>query len=282
VLSEPLWTAYRDLVDLATRGLPRAVGGVLAVVGLVLTAKIVARWAAVVCRRVRIDGLAESSGLTALLKRVGVSEPASSWIPRLVYAGLLMLFAQTAATVLGLTPIADSIRAFFAYLPNVVAALVILLAGMAAADFAGGAVRRAAQDSGIDVAPTLGSLASALILFVSGIMAVSQLQIDTDMIRIVTICALGGLALAFALSLGLGSRDVTRGMIAGFYARKQLKPGDQVTVSGRVGRLVTITPTQTLIDTSDGTVVAVPNAVYLESLVEQRAAPHPPAPSDRS
>lgn len=265
MLTEPLWTAYRDLVDMITRGLPRAVAGVLVAVGLVLLAKLLARLAALACRRLHVDGLSTTLGLEGMLARIGVADPASVWLPKLVYFALLMLFAQTAATVLGLTPIADSIRAFFGYLPNVVAAIAVLLGGTAAADFAGRAVRRAAENSGIDMAGTLGGVASALVLFVAGIMALAQLSIDTEMIRVVTICALSGIALAFGLSLGLGSRDVTRSMIAGFYARKLLRPGDTVTVGEHTGTLVMITPTQTVIQVPAQADLAVPNGVFLDS-----------------
>ncbi len=264
MLTEQLWTAYRDLVEMVTRGLPRAVAGLLVVIGLVLLANALARLAAVVARRLRVDALSDTLGLTPMLARIGVVDPASVWLPRLIYFALLMLFAQTAATVLGLTPIADSIRAFFGYLPNVVAAIAVLLGGTAASDFAGRAVRRAAENSGIDMAGTLGGVASALVLFVAGIMALAQLKIDTDMIRVVTICALSGIALAFGLSLGLGSRDVTRSMIAGFYARKLLRPGDTVTVGEHTGTLVMITPTQTVIQVPAQSDLAVPNGVYLD------------------
>lgn len=265
MLTEQLWTAYRDLVDMVTRGLPRAVAGLLVVIGLVLLAKLLARLAAVAARRLRVDALSDTLGLTPMLARIGVADPASVWLPRLIYVGLLMLFAQTAATVLGLTPIADSIRAFFGYLPNVIAAIAVLLGGTAASDFAGRAVRRAAENSGIDLAGTLGGVASALVLFVAGIMALAQLKIDTDMIRVVTICALSGIALAFGLSLGLGSRDVTRSMIAGFYARKLLRPGDTVTVGEHTGTLVMITPTQTVIQVPAQSDLAVPNGVFLDA-----------------
>ena len=264
MLTEQLWTAYRDLLEMVTRGLPRAVAGLLVVIGLVLLAKVLARLAAVVARRLRVDALSDTLGLTPMLARIGVVDRASVWLPRLIYFALLMLFAQTAATVLGLTPIADSIRAFFGYLPNVVAAIAVLLGGTAASDFAGRAVRRAAENSGIDMAGTLGGVASALVLFVAGIMALAQLKIDTDMIRVVTICALSGIALAFGLSLGLGSRDVTRSMIAGFYARKLLRPGDTVTVGEHTGTLVMITPTQTVIQVPAQSDLAVPNGVYLD------------------
>ena len=54
-------------------------------------------------------------------------------------------------------------------------------------------------------------------------------------------------------------------MIAGFYARKVLRPGDTVTVGERTGTLVMITPTQTVIALPTREELAVSNGVYLES-----------------
>ena len=117
MLSEQLWTAYRDLVAIVTDVLPRIAIGVMTAIALVLVAKLIRRAAATACRRAHVDTLSESLGLTALAGRVGVRQPASQWVPTLIYVGLLMLFAQTAATVFGLTPVADMIRAFFGTSP---------------------------------------------------------------------------------------------------------------------------------------------------------------------
>ena len=189
-------------------------------------------------------------------------------MPRLVYYLLLILFAKTAADSLGLTAISDAIGAFTSYLPNIVAALLILILGSAAAQFAGRAVSDAAENSGIEFASTLGQLVAGVLLFVLGIMALSQLKIDTDMIRLVSMGAMAGLAIAFGLSFGLGSRDVTRNMIAGFYARKTFAIGEEIEMRGERGVLEAITPTQTLIRQGDH-VVAVSNGTFLDDVVKQ-------------
>ncbi len=81
----------------------------------------------------------------------------------------------------------------------------------------------------------------------------------------ITISALGGIAPAFGLSLGLGSREITRNMIAGFYARKVLRPGDTVTVGERTGTLVMMAPTQPVIALLTREELAVSNGVFLDS-----------------
>lgn len=126
----------------------------------------------------------------------------------------------------------------------------------------------AAERSGIEFASSLGGMVSGLLLLVLGIMAVSQLQIDTEIIRVVTASILAGMALAFGLTFGLGSRDVTRNILAGFYARKTFTIGEDLEVKGERGELKGITPTQTLLQQGDR-IVAVANSVFLEEVVKQ-------------
>jgi small-conductance mechanosensitive channel len=86
------------------------------------------------------------------------------------------------------------------------------------------------------------------------------------MVRIVTICTLSGLALAFGLSVGLGSRDITRNLLAGFYARKIFSAGDTVEIRGERGVLKAISPTQTIIEQPSGLVV-VANTAFLDETI---------------
>lgn len=121
-------------------------------------------------------------------------------IPRLVYFLVLMLLAQTAVEALGLVAIGNAIDSFFGYLPNIVAAMLLLLLGSTVGQFAGQTVAQSAESSGLDFAPALGRFVSAAILFVCAMMAIAQLKIDTEIVRIVTTLVLGGAALAFGLS----------------------------------------------------------------------------------
>ena len=71
------------------------------------------------------------------------------------------------------------------------------------------------------------------------------------------------------LSFGLGTRDITRNLIAGFYARKIFSTGKELEIRGQRGVLRSIAPTQTLFIQPDETVIAVSNAAFLEDVVKQ-------------
>ncbi len=222
--------------------------------------------------RVRFDALLHQAGIDKALHRVGLRQSLNLVLPRLVYFLLLCLIARIGADLLGLQAVSDAFAAFFGYLPNIVAAVLLLVVGSAASQFAGATVTEAAREANIDFVRPLGGLVSTLILFVIGIMALAQLRIDTDIIRVVTVCSLSALALAFGLSFGLGTRAITRDIMAGFYVRKVLSPGDLIEVDGHRGTLRAITSTQTLLDAGNRT-IALANSRLLREVAREASNP---------
>ena len=268
-IREQLTTTVQDTVESLIMWTPRVLGGLLLLLLALVVAKILERTLRTLLTRLKVGTALQRLGVEDALKRIGIAQPLDQLLPRVAYYLLLALVARTLADSLALGPVSDAIGAFFAYLPNVIAAVIILLVGSIVAQLAGQMVSRAARESGIDFATSLGSVVSALIIFVLGIMAVAQLRIDTEIIRLVIACVLAGVALAFGLSFGLGTREITRNLIAGFYARKIFSTGKEIEIRGERGVLRSITPTQTLLVKEDDTLVAVSNASFLEDVVKQ-------------
>lgn len=267
-MQQQLLDSFRDLQATVVTAVPRILVGVVLLVILVLVAKLVERLLRAVLVRLRFDSLLEQAGVDKVLHRLGVRHSLNLVLPRLAYFLLLFLFVRTAADALGLTAVSEAIASLFAYLPNVVAAVLLLVVGTSVSQFAGRTVTQAAEESGIEFARQLGGLVSGLILFIVGVMAIGQLRFDTEMVRIVTVCTLSGIALAFGVSVGLGTRDITRNVLAGFYARKIFRPGDPIEIRGHRGLLRAITATQTLIDDETG-LVSVANSAFLDETVRQ-------------
>ena len=268
-MQQQLLQIARDLQQLVVQAIPRVIVGITVAVALVVVAKLIERLLRAVLVRLRFDALLGQAGIDKTLHRLGIRQSLSQVLPRLAYFLLLLLFARTAADGFGLTAISEGIAAMFAYLPNVVAAVLLIVVGTSVSQFAGRTVTQVAEESGIEFARSLGSLVSGLILFIVGVMAIGQLRFDTDMVRIVTICTLSGLALAFGLSVGLGTRDITRNLLAGFYARKIFSPGDTLEIRGQRGVLKAITATHTLIEQDVTGLVAVANTAFLDDTIRR-------------
>jgi small-conductance mechanosensitive channel len=265
---EKLYESFRNLVNTVITAAPKVAVGILLIILALVVAKLVEVALRMILVRVRIDTLIEKAGIDKALQRIGLRQQLNVFLPRLVYFLIIFLLAKTASDALGLIAISNAIGAFFSYLPNIVAALLLLLLGSAVGQFAGQMVTQAAESSGIDFAPSLGKLVSSLILFVVAMMAIAQLKIDTEMVRIVTSFILGAGALAFGLSFGLGTREIVRNIVAGFYARKFLEVGKTLEIAGQSGILTAITATHTLVE-SEGKEVSISNSTFLDQVCKQ-------------
>lgn len=256
---------FRGLLDYVTDFVPRFLTALVIIfVGWVIS-KIIQRVFRALLSRIRFDSLLAKAGIVDSFRRIGLQEPPSSWVPRVTFWLLMVLFVRTAAQVIGLQEISHAISVFFSYLPRVAAAVLIVLFGNSVGQFLGRAVTVAAKDSGIEYAPVLGRLVSALIFFVVIVLAIGQLRIDMAFVNSIVLIAFAGFAVSFALSFGLGTREITRNIVAGFYARKAFRVGETVEVRGRRGVIKGFTPIMTLLE-SDGVTTVVSNGAFLQDV----------------
>lgn len=237
----------------------------LLLIGFVIS-KIVALILGQVLYRAKLDSVIQRAGLSESLERVGIRDVSRRLVPGMVFWLAMLVFVQSAATMVGLVQIAAGVSSFFAFLPNLFSAALILLLGMMLARFLARVVTEYARESGVAFAQSLGSAVSTFTTAVVGIIVLGQLQVDTRILNILTIVIFTGLSLGFALTFGLGTRDATRGMIAGFYARRIFSAGQRIEISGARGVLRGIGTTQTLLE-SEGAILAVPNTAFLDQTV---------------
>jgi small-conductance mechanosensitive channel len=267
-VKEKLLQAFGGLADSTIAAAPKVAVGILLVIAALLFARLVEKALSYTLKKVRLDDLVARAGIDRALERFGIRQQLSALIPRLGYFLVLLVLARTAGDALGIVAVSSAIGSFFAYLPNIVSALLLLILGSTVGQFAGQTVSQSAESAGIEFAPALGKLVSAIILFVCAMMAIAQLRIDTDIVRIVTSFVLGGAALAFGLSFGLGTRDIVRNVAAGFYLRKVLTVGKTLEVAGQQGVLRAITATHIVLQ-SEGRETTVSNSIFMDQVTRQ-------------
>ena len=268
-MEKKLLDAFTALGNSIVSAIPTIAVGILMIILGLVVAKLIEVGLRTMLIRVRFDNLMARAGVAKALGRIGLRQQSSLLLPKLVYFLIIFLLAKTASDAFGLIAISNAIGAFFSYLPNVIAALLLLILGTTAGQFTGQMVTQAAESWGLDSAPALGKLVSALIIFLVAMMAIGQLKIDTQMVRIVTSFVLGAAALGFGLAFGLGTLDIVRNIVTGFYSRKFLAIGRSLTVAGHSGTLTAITPTHTVLN-SEGHEIYVANATFLERTSTQQ------------
>ena len=198
-ISEPAIGMLHDIVGM----LPKIV---IAVV-LVLVGILLAKWIKGV-----VISLLENLGVNSLFGRMGVRSVKPSMpslaeiIGTIVQVVVILLFVVEALQVVNLHFMVTLATGIFAYLPMVLAAVVILAVGFWLANLAERFVGSVmTKPSG---APhVLRYVAKYAILAFAFFMALSQLGIAPAIINAAFILILGGVALAFGLAFGLGGRE---------------------------------------------------------------------------
>lgn len=130
------------------------------------------------------------------------------WRPSVVVGRLVLFFAMLFATVeaanqLGLTQVRDVVTVFIHFGGDVLLGAVILVVGFWLANVAANAVRQAAGERG-------GILASIVRMAIVGLviaMGLRAMGIADDIVNLAFGLTLGAVAVAFALSFGLGGRE---------------------------------------------------------------------------
>lgn len=217
-------------------------------------------------RRLQVDVLTERVGISRLLSNAGLDPSASHMLARLAYWLILFVFVLAAAETLGLIGIAEMLNRLVAYLPNVLAAALILLLGSLMAQVLGDAIGKMAVQAGVAAGAALGQAVRYTLLVFAIILALDQLGIHTGLLTIAASTLVIAMALALALAFGFGSRDLARNIMAGFHARESFKAGQQLSVRSHSGRLVNIGTVKSEIETGDG-LVSLPNSVLMEEEV---------------
>ena len=143
--------------------------------------------------------------------------------------------------------------------PRILAAGLILIAARAIAFAIGGMVNTAFAGSSARIRGQVASAASVLIYVIAGVLALSQLGVETTILSLIVAAVAFGLAGAFALLVGFGGRELGGELAAGRYLSRLVRVGDLVTVDAIKGRIVALHPASVEIATDDGASIHVPN-----------------------
>ncbi|MDT0192975.1 mechanosensitive ion channel [Exiguobacterium sp. BG5(2022)] len=216
-ISEPAIAMLNDVLVM--------IPDILVAIVLVLVGVFVAKWLKGV-----VVSLLENLGVNSLAQKMGFGERASSMsiaqvVGVIVQVIVILLFVSEALQVANLEFMASLATAIFAYLPMVIAALIILAVGFWLANMAERLVGSVLVD-GAGQPSALRYVAKYAILGLVFFMAISQLGIAPMIVNTAFLLILGAVALAFGLAFGLGGRET-----AARYLKKAERRIDETEVS---------------------------------------------------
>jgi hypothetical protein len=248
--------------------LPHILVAVLVLVLGWFLSKIIETIARKVFHRMGLDRAVDRAGLTPGLSQMGWTAKPSVMVAKGVFWMVMLTVVLAAIESLGLRGLIPSVDSFVAYVPNVIAASLIMLFSVLAGGIAGGIVSSGAAAVSFSQSKRLGAATRFLTIFLGLVLALEQLGVSTQVLvaMITTVVAVFGLSMG--LTLALGSREVVKHILAGHYLRQSLPIGQTVVVGEHRGTLERIGSVDALFRHDEGS-WTIPNARLLEEIVER-------------
>ena len=217
IIIAPLQAAWTQLWSYA----PAVLGALVILLIGGLIAKLVEQVIIRTLKLVKLDRIADQLQLSSIMNKGGIRRTLSELVGAVVYWIVMLAFVMTALNALNLTVAAELFQHVVSFLPNVIAAVFILIVGAFSAAFLATTVRTAASGSGIVQSHVLGQAVQTVVVVFSVVAALRQLNIQ--FVGEVFLIILGGIALGCALAFGLGCKELAGRWVSGFVDELQTR-----------------------------------------------------------
>lgn len=230
----PMWEQFQDMWSRAmlrtaenvTEFLPGLLGLILILLIALAVALVVRAVVLKALTGLRFDQRAEQWGLA----------PAGAWAavggPSMLVARIAMWIVLIAGLLASLSALDAALpeefaRTMFGYMPNVLAAALIVVVGSVLARFVARSVLISTVNLQLPAARLLATGARWLVLILSWAMALDHLGLGRNILPLAFGILFGGIVLALSLALGLGSKEIVRGVLER-QVRESRAPSDKL------------------------------------------------------
>src|SRR5918992_6262430 len=194
--------------------IPQLIGAiVILVIGYVI-ARVLRAVVGRVLQGIGFDRWMERGGIKQFFDRAETNQTPASILGALVFWFVFIIAITMAAEALGIPQVSAVLGQLIAYIPSIIAAILILVLAALLANFVSGIVR-GATGSGI-----LASVVQYAIIVYAVFAAITELGIAVQLTAPTFLILLGAVALAAAIAFGFGAQGVARDIVEKAYERR--------------------------------------------------------------
>ncbi|MCE7056101.1 mechanosensitive ion channel [Algoriphagus sp. AGSA1] len=150
---------------------------------------------------------------------------------------LLLIFVVLGSEILGLPVLSQELAKLLNFLPRVVIAVALIFLGFNISGAARNLIFTVFNSFGLTGAKLISTIAGYIILFVVLLIATELIGIDTSIITNNLSILLGAILLCITLAVGLGSVEIVKRILFGFYFKKNFNVGQVIefdTIRGKI------------------------------------------------
>ncbi len=195
-----LWLGFANFV-------PNLIGAlVVLIVGLIVAAGL-GTLIEKIFEAIKLDAFLARLGLAPYFERAGLRLRGARFLGQLVYWFIVIAFLLAASDSLGLYALSEFLKSVLVYLPNVIAAVLIMLASVVLGNFLKKVVTASVLSAELHAAHFLGTLTWWSVVVFGLLTALVQLNIASSIINTLITGFIAMLALAGGLAFGLGGKE---------------------------------------------------------------------------
>lgn len=211
--ADRLRVSFLQIVDF----IPALLGAVIILLAGYLLAKVVEKLVYRGLKRVKLNQALERGGVMEAVERSGSHLDPTRVVSGLIFWFIMFAVILLAGNALGLESLANVFTELVSYIPSVIAAIVIMIVGIVLGGFVGGLIMASA--GGLHGGPALARVGRIGVIVLAIFMALQELGIATEIVTTAFAILFGAVALALALSFGLGNRELAGDITREWYER---------------------------------------------------------------
>ncbi|MDT7041748.1 mechanosensitive ion channel family protein [Candidatus Nitronereus thalassa] len=252
-------TFFESLLKTVGAYLPNLIGAFFLIFIGWAVARILRKLTAKGLRACGIAALGEKIRFNELLQKAGITQSLDAILGGLVYYMVLLVFLVSASEVLGIRVVLQTLNTFIAYFPHILGAFLILMISLYVAKIVKDTIRSTSSNFNIAYAGMLSTLLEIVIVGSGIILALTEIGLDMTVFTANITLIIGGVVLAIALSVGLGSRTIVSNVLSRYYICQIYHIGDEVRLAGQKGTIIKITPISVVLKTENDENLHIPN-----------------------
>lgn len=186
--------------------LPKLIIAVIILLGGWLLAKAIQLAVVKGLKSINFNVVTERAGIDSFLQQGGAKTDTIDILGVLVYWLVILTALMIAFNSLGLALVTELVGRIAMFVPKVMVAVLVLVFGAYFSRFIDNAITTYGKNVGLADAEMLGRLARYAIMVFVVLIALEQVQVATELVRLTFLILLAGLVLALALAFGIGSQ----------------------------------------------------------------------------
>lgn len=210
---EAVLTSATNILSSIGNFLPALLGAIVILVVGFIAANLVDALLTKLLVSLRFNELADRLEIDRFIRNTGARLTAAEVVGKIGYWFVLITAFLAASDTLGLKQVSAILGNILLYIPNVIVAMVIVLAGALLGDLLANVVRGTVRTASIGTADTLAKLTRWSIVIFSVLLAMEQLGVATRLIEILFTGFVAALAISLGLSFGLGGQRWASGIL---------------------------------------------------------------------